>query len=65
LKNLEAARYALMAGKRVFIMKSENAVSVDFVNGKADSEINGLISSGAIVVRSVDELIARLTGKGS
>ena len=64
LKNLEAARYALTAGKRVFIMKPEKTAIVDFVNGRADSEINGLITSGAIVVRSVDELIARLTGKG-
>lgn len=64
LKNLEAAKYAMLAGKQVYVMKPEKSVNVDFVNGKADSEINGLISSGAIVVRTVDELIARLTGKG-
>jgi iron complex transport system ATP-binding protein len=64
LKNLEAAQSALRSGKRVFVVQPEPGKSVDFVDGKASKIITGLISSGAIQVNAVDDLLAKLSGGG-
>ena len=63
-KNLEAAKHALDSGKKVIILVPEDLSKVDFVGGKASEFIKGLISSGAIEVRSPDEAIERLRGLG-
>lgn len=59
-KNLEAARYALEIGKKVFIVSPETGVAIDFVGGNADTSIRGLIASGAISILDADGLISVL-----
>jgi iron complex transport system ATP-binding protein len=61
-RNLEAARYALQSGKRVIVLMPGDPSSVDFVGGRASEAIKGLISSGAIEVKSLDEALKRLGG---
>jgi len=63
-KNLEAAMHAVVAGKRVFVIQPIQAPNIDFVGGKADAYIKELISSGAVVVTGIGELVARLSGEG-
>jgi hypothetical protein len=61
-RNLEAARHALDSGKKVVVLVREDPSAVDFVGGKATEFIKGLISSGAIEVKSLDEIVERLRG---
>lgn len=63
-KNLEAARHALESGKKVVILVPGDLSKIDFVGGKASEFIKGLISSGAIEVKSPDEVVERLRGLG-
>jgi iron complex transport system ATP-binding protein len=60
IKNLEAASDALKKGKRIFVMRPPSGQIVDFVGGAADSLINELISSGAVPVEGIDQLISKL-----
>ena len=62
-KNLEAAKAALSLGKRVFIVRSKNTPGIDFVGGKADEMVSGLIASGAAVVADVSDLLPLLTDR--
>ncbi|MBU0685354.1 MAG: heme ABC transporter ATP-binding protein [Candidatus Thermoplasmatota archaeon] len=64
IRNLEAATHALRSGKKVFLMHHEGALSVDFVDGRADALIKGLISSGATVVADMEELLSKLAKRG-
>ena len=64
IRNLEAATHALRSGKKVFLMRHEGAQSVDFVDGRADALIKGLISSGATVVADMEELLSKLAKRG-
>jgi iron complex transport system ATP-binding protein len=59
-KNLEAARYALDRGKKVFVLREPGGQGIDFIGGRADTYISGLISSGAIPVESVEDLVSSL-----
>jgi iron complex transport system ATP-binding protein len=54
-RNLEAAKAALDSGKRVFIVRPKDVPSIDFVGGKADALIAGLITSGATVTEDISE----------
>ncbi|HIH01445.1 TPA: heme ABC transporter ATP-binding protein [Thermoplasmata archaeon] len=60
-KNLEAAQYALDLGKRVYVLSSRGLPSIDFIGGRADSYIAGLIAGGAKEVQTVDELVRIMT----
>jgi iron complex transport system ATP-binding protein len=60
LRNLEAATHALMTGKKVILLRPKEGLSVDFVDGRADALIKGLIISGATVVGDVEELLSHL-----
>lgn len=60
IKNLEAARDALGKGKRVFMIRPSSGQVVDFVGGTADTILSELISSGAVPVDSVDQLVSKL-----
>jgi iron complex transport system ATP-binding protein len=62
-KNLEAARYALERGKRVMVMADPSGQGIDFIGGKADSYISGLISSGAVQVQGLEELAKNMQGE--
>ena len=65
LRNLEAATHALKSGKKVILLQPQAGQSVDFVDGRADAIIKGLITSGATVVGDVGELLSQLaTRKG-
>ncbi len=59
-KNLEAARYALDNGKKVFVISDPGLPSVDFIGGRADAYLRDLINAGAVEVSSVDELARQL-----
>jgi iron complex transport system ATP-binding protein len=56
-KNLEAAKYALDKGKKVYIISSPDHPSIDFIGGRADSYLRALAAAGAREVPSVDELL--------
>jgi len=60
LRNLEAATHALKSGKKVILLRPQEGQSVDFVDGRADALIKGLIISGATVVGDVEELLSQL-----
>jgi len=64
LKNLEAARIALRLRKRFYLIRSRPELAVDFVGGAAESIIKELISSGAVVVGSVDEALSAIEVAG-
>ncbi len=65
-KNLEAAKAALLSGKRVFIVRPKNIPDIDFVGGRAEAMISGLIASGASVVEEVSDLLSlMMEGRGS
>lgn len=61
-RNIEAAEHALRSGKRVIVLMPGDPSSVDFVGGRAAEAIKGLIRSGAIEVKSLDEALKRLHG---
>jgi iron complex transport system ATP-binding protein len=61
LRNLEAARAALGSGKVVIIVAPTPGKSIDFVGGRADAAVKDLISSGAIPVKDIDELVSMLS----
>ena len=63
-KNLEAAKYAIERGKRVFVVRGTEGVAADFVDGRAESFINGLASSGAVMVRNLDQVLIEVSGAG-
>lgn len=63
-RNLEAAKHALDSGKRVVVLLPKDLSALDFVGGRASEFIKGLISSGAIEVRSPEEAVERLRGPG-
>lgn len=65
IKNLEAARSALRSGKKVYIVPPEPGKSIDFVDGQASKIITGLITSGAIRVNDIDDLLVKLSNGGS
>jgi iron complex transport system ATP-binding protein len=56
-RNLEAAKAALDSGKRVFIVRPKDVPSIDFVGGKADALIAGLITSGATVTEDISKVL--------
>lgn len=56
-KNLEAAMYALKAGKRVYILTGSGEARIDFVGGKADAYIGDLVDAGAVKIKSVADMI--------
>lgn len=60
LKNMEAAKAALSMGKRVVVLLPEPGRTVDFVGGKADLIMKDLISSGAIPVPDIAEMLREL-----
>lgn len=64
LRNLEAAKSALVSSKSVFILGSEGSPAVDFVGGKADAIMGELISRGAVRVSGISELVRALTEGG-
>lgn len=59
-RNLDAARHSLDSGKKVFVLVTGDLRSVDFVGGKASEFIKSLISSGAIEVSSIQEVVEHL-----
>ena len=65
IRNLEAAKVASESGKTVLIMDRDPEKGIDFVGGRADASIKGLISSGAILVKDIGELLGRLSRGGS
>ncbi len=65
IKNLEAAKYALVSGKKVYLLPPDSDKSIDFVDGKAHAIIKELIKSGAIQVASIEDLMAQLSRGGS
>lgn len=60
LRNMEAARAALSSGKRVVVILPDSGKSIDFVGGQADAVMKDLISSGAIPVEGIAEMLRRL-----
>jgi len=60
-RNLEAAKEALTRGKKVLAVRPTNSPDIDFVGGKANAFIKELISSGAIEVKSADEIVQQLS----
>ena len=60
LRNLEAAAHALKSGKKVILLRPQEGQSIDFVDGRADALIKGLIISGATVVGDVEQLLSQL-----
>jgi len=64
LRNLKAAGAALRWGKKVFLLRPEGCPSIDFVGGKAEAFIRDLVASGAVEMKSVEELIPELLKRG-
>jgi iron complex transport system ATP-binding protein len=64
IKNLEAAKAAIISGKKVYLLPPESDKEVDFVNGKALAIIKELIMSGAIQVSNIEDLMAKLSRGG-
>ncbi len=65
MKNMEAAREALSMGKKVVVLLPDAGRSIDFVGGQADAIMKGLISSGAIPVEGITEMLRELQeGRG-
>lgn len=64
-KNLDAALAALRLGKKVFIMKHDPRLEIDFVGGKADASIKELVDSGAVLVKDSEDLLGRLSRGGA
>lgn len=64
LRNLKAAGAALQWGKKVFLLRPEGRPSIDFVGGKAEAFIRDLIASGAVEMKSVEEIIPKLLKRG-
>lgn len=62
-RNLEAAKHSLGSGKKVIVLMPCDPASVDFVGGRAAEFIKGLISSGAIEVKSVQEAVELVHGR--
>ena len=56
-RNLEAAKAALASGKRVFIVRPSDVACIDFVGGKADALIAGLITSGASIAEDMSGVL--------
>jgi len=56
-RNLEAAKAALDSGKKVFIVRPKDVPSIDFVGGRADALIAGLITSGATVTEDISKVL--------
>ncbi|MEM4276592.1 MAG: hypothetical protein QXQ13_03775, partial [Thermoplasmata archaeon] len=63
IRNLEAAKEAVAAGKRVLILSPDPGKAIDFVGGRADEIVRGLISSGAIPVKGIGQLLDELAGR--
>jgi iron complex transport system ATP-binding protein len=61
MKNLEAAVFAALSGKPVFLIERDSRVNIDFVGGKADASIKELVNSGAVLVKDLKELLSRLS----
>jgi iron complex transport system ATP-binding protein len=59
-KNLEAAMYALTEGKKVLILGGSGPSGIDFVGGKADTYLNGLVDAGAVRIDSVYDMLELL-----
>lgn len=64
IKNLEAAKAAIISGKKVYLLPPESDKGIDFVNGKALAIIKELIMSGAIQVSNIEDLMAKLSRGG-
>jgi iron complex transport system ATP-binding protein len=65
IKNLEAAKAAIVSGKKVYLLPPDSDKGIDFVNGKAIALIKDLIKSGAIQVSNIEDLMAKLSRGGS
>ncbi|MEM0344040.1 MAG: heme ABC transporter ATP-binding protein [Thermoplasmata archaeon] len=63
IRNLEAAKEAVAAGKCVLILSPDPGKEIDFVGGRADEIVRGLISSGAIPVKDIGQLLDELAGR--
>ena len=63
-RNLEAAKHALDSGKKVVVLVPDDCPEIDFVGGRASEFIKGLISSGAIEVRSLGDAVERIRALG-
>jgi len=63
LRNMEAASTALSMGKRVVVIVPEQGKPIDFVGGKAEAAMKDLISSGAIPVCGIREMLDELQGR--
>lgn len=64
IRNLEAAKYALNKGKRVFLVRTNSAVSFDFVGGKAESFISELAASGAVEAENLEKVLSEISKIG-
>lgn len=62
LKNMEAAKAALSMQKKVLVLQPAPGRTVDFVGGKADIITKDLISSGAIPLSGIAEVLRELRG---
>lgn len=61
LKNIEAAKQAAAMGKRVIVVRPEEGRGTDFVGGKADEIVKELISSGAIPVKDMADMLREIS----
>ncbi len=61
LKNVEAAKQAAAMGKRVIVVRPEEGRGIDFVGGKADEMVKELISSGAISVKDMADMLREIS----
>jgi iron complex transport system ATP-binding protein len=59
-RNLEAAEVAVRSGKTVFIIRRKSNGRIDFVDGRADSKIDEIISLGAVEVEDLKGLMEML-----
>lgn len=59
-RNLEAAEVAVRSGKTVFIIRRMSNSRIDFVDGRADSKIDEIISLGAVEVEDLKGLMEML-----
>ncbi len=64
MKNLEAAKYAVEKGRKVLVVRAVAGRTIDFVDGKAESFIRGLVVSGAIEVSDMEHVLMELTRFG-
>jgi len=64
MKNLEAAKYAVEKGVRVVVVRASTGRTIDFVGGRAESFIRGLVASGATGVSDMEDVLTELKDLG-